>query len=147
MNIYLDSCCYGRPFDDQTQPKIKAEADAIKGVIKACKSGGSGYRIVGSLAVISELDEIDDDDKREVIKGFYFDTIDGNIQTTWQSRARARKLKEEGLGNMDSQHLATAETAGADFLLTTDVDFIRKCKNKKLTVVTVMNPLDFKRRP
>jgi len=28
MRIYLDNCCFNRPFDDQTQMKIKLESEA-----------------------------------------------------------------------------------------------------------------------
>ena len=28
MKIYLDNCCFNRPFDDQTQIRIKLEAEA-----------------------------------------------------------------------------------------------------------------------
>ena len=29
MKIYLDNCCFNRPFDDQNQIKIKIETEAI----------------------------------------------------------------------------------------------------------------------
>ncbi len=29
MKIYLDVCCFNRPFDDQTQEKIHLEAEAV----------------------------------------------------------------------------------------------------------------------
>jgi len=44
---------------------------------------------------------------------------------------------------MDSYHLAAAEAAGADYLLTTDLDFISKCVRPNFTAVRVINPLDF----
>lgn len=28
MRIYLDNCCFNRPFDDQTQIRIRLEAEA-----------------------------------------------------------------------------------------------------------------------
>ena len=28
MKIYLDNCCFNRPFDDQSQIRIKLEAEA-----------------------------------------------------------------------------------------------------------------------
>ena len=29
MKIYLDNCCFNRPFDDQTQERIHLESEAI----------------------------------------------------------------------------------------------------------------------
>ena len=30
MKIYLDNCCFNRPFDDQTQLRIKLESEATR---------------------------------------------------------------------------------------------------------------------
>jgi predicted nucleic acid-binding protein len=141
MIIYPDTCCYGRPFDDQAKAAIRAEAVAFLDAVKRCKREGD--RIIGSLAVTFELDRINDAEKREEIKDFYFDTIDGNLPISARSRARADVLKAEGLGDLDSIHLAVAEEAGASFLLTTDADFIRICAKTKLSAVKVINPLLF----
>jgi predicted nucleic acid-binding protein len=138
MIIYPDTCFYGRPFDWQTQ-QIKAETDAIKTIIRKCKA--DGHRIVGSAAVIFEIEEITDDAKRANIEKFYFNSVDEDVTFSAQSIARARNLMADGLGKMDSRHLATAEAAVADFLLTTDVKFIKN--SLTLTKVNVMNPLDF----
>lgn len=29
MKVYLDACCLNRPFDDQTQGRIRLEAEAF----------------------------------------------------------------------------------------------------------------------
>ena len=29
MKIYLDACCLNRPFDDQSQDRVRLEAEAI----------------------------------------------------------------------------------------------------------------------
>jgi len=36
--IYLDTNVYARPFDDQTQPAIQAEANAFLTIIEAVKA-------------------------------------------------------------------------------------------------------------
>ena len=28
MRVYLDNCCYNRPFDEQTQPSVRLETEA-----------------------------------------------------------------------------------------------------------------------
>jgi len=142
MDIYFDSCCYCRPYDDQTKTKIRAETSAIFDVIRKCRM--EGHRIIGSLAIISELEQIDDDDeKRDAVMNFYFDTVDGDVRLSAQNYTRSDILEADGLGDMDSLHLAAAETAGATFLLTTDKNFIKICANKNLSIVKVINPLNF----
>jgi len=37
--IYLDVCCLNRPFDDQTQERIRLEAEAIRLIFEHCQSG------------------------------------------------------------------------------------------------------------
>jgi predicted nucleic acid-binding protein len=54
-----------------------------------------------------------------------------------------RLLESMGLKPMDARHLAAAEAAGADFLLTTDEKFIKRCAKNNLTAVKVIDPLDF----
>jgi len=141
MEIYLDTCCYGRPFDKQKQAKIAAEAISVMTAIDICKT--AKYDIVGSEAVIFEIGRIRDDILRENVKAFYDKTVTNCIFLTSKDRERAAVLRADGLGDMDSVHLAAAEAAGVKFLLTTDVDFERICAEKKLSSVKVINPLTF----
>jgi hypothetical protein len=56
LRIYFDSCCYGRPRDDQTQPTIETETIAIGGIINICGSSGimvgKGIFIVGVVLLL-----------------------------------------------------------------------------------------------
>jgi predicted nucleic acid-binding protein len=141
MLVYLDTCCYGRVRDNQSRSDIRAETVAIKAIIKRATVGK--LRIIGSFAVTTELKEIKDDFKRDVITAFYLRNVNSEVSFIAEDAERARELTAQGVGNMDATHLAAAEAAGVDFLLTVDADFIRKCNLNKLTAVNVMNPLDF----
>lgn len=35
MRIYLDMCCLKRPFDDQSQPRIRLETEAVLALLAA----------------------------------------------------------------------------------------------------------------
>ncbi|WP_256875183.1 hypothetical protein [Nostoc sp. C052] len=37
--IYLDVCCLNRPFDDQTQERIRLEAEAVLLILANCQTG------------------------------------------------------------------------------------------------------------
>ena len=39
MRVYLDNCCYNRPFDDQFQPRIALETQAKMYVQSLIKKG------------------------------------------------------------------------------------------------------------
>lgn len=139
--VYLDNCCFSRQFDIKTHPKVRAEAAKIKRIIS--NRVKDGYVIIGSGAVTTEIGNIRDDKRRRAVKKLYFRTIADEVNISAQIIERARELELKGLGTMDARHLAAAEAVGADFLLTTDADFIRKCKNRNLTTLKVINPLDF----
>jgi len=141
MKIYLDTCCYCRPYDKPSQVKIATEAAAVMAVIESSRI--AGHRIIGSMAVTSELGDIPNAELRETVEGFYNNTVDGEIILTADDYARADALRGEGVGDMDSLHLAGVEAVGADALLTTDDPFIRICARKNLSFVKVINPLNF----
>jgi len=94
----------------------------------------------GSKAVSFEIEQIPNAAKRADIETLYRKSIQSEATLTPEGAKRAQYLKAQGLGAMDARHLATAEEIGADFLLTVDTDFIRKCNDLNLTIVGVMNP-------
>ena len=53
MKIYFDACCLNRPFDDQRQPRIRLEAEAISLILQ--KLHQREWEWVGSEALVSEL--------------------------------------------------------------------------------------------
>jgi predicted nucleic acid-binding protein len=118
-----------------------AEAAKIRAIIDSRFFGG--YMILGSKAVTLEIGNNRDAVKRENSYKVYWDTISGEVDITPQVITRAAELERMGLDAMDSFHLAAAEAADADYLLTTDIDFINKCSKPNFTPVKVINPLNF----
>jgi len=141
--VYIDNCCNSRLFDGDQSPKVKAQADAIRRIIR--NRINDGYVIIGSFAGDAEIGKIPDDEKRQKAKEQYNLAIDSKVKKTAQIIARADKLTLMGLGPMDARHLAAAEAGGATFLLTTDEKFIKKCQNRNITEVKVMDPINFER--
>ena len=39
LKIYLDSCCFSRPFDDLSEEKVRFEREAILSIISSCEAG------------------------------------------------------------------------------------------------------------
>ena len=48
MKLYLDNCCYNRPYDDQTQERIHLEGEAVLAIINKCKQNND--EIIGSIS-------------------------------------------------------------------------------------------------
>ena len=53
LKLYLDNCCYNRPFDDLEQEKINLEAQAIKVIINQYYNGE--IKIYTSDAILYEM--------------------------------------------------------------------------------------------
>jgi hypothetical protein len=139
--IYLDTCIYGRSFDRPVLPEIRVEAAAINAIFKKRERGE--LRIIGSAIVSFEIGQIIDAAKRKTIDAYYRKFITETATPTLRIKKTVGVLMAAGLGDMDATHLAIAGDAGAGFLLTVDVKFIKKCNNLNLSTVKVMNPKDF----
>lgn len=63
MKIYLDACCLNRAFDDQRQPRIRLEAEAISLILQ--KLHQREWEWVGSEALVYELGQTVDVERRE----------------------------------------------------------------------------------
>jgi len=139
--VYLDNCCYSRLTDADALPDTIAEAAKIRAIIN--NRFIDGYVLIGGFAVSIEMGKNPNDIKRMTSKRLYDEIIIDEVNENEQIIARARKLEASGLRKMDAAHLAAAEAANADYLLTVDKDFIKMCAKPNITTVKVINPLDF----
>lgn len=140
MRVYFDTCFYGRPYDDRIQEKTGAEADAVMAVVELCEI--SGIAVIGSPALTEEIGEIGDDDTRKKVRGFYDGTVTEFIPLSPDIVLRAMDFMAAPMKKYDSYHLAFAEAAGVDFLLTTDRKFINRAARTD-AAVKVINPINF----
>ena len=141
MKIYLDNCCYNRPFDEQTQMKIHLEGEAILAIINKCKQNND--EIIGSAALEFEIDKIANIKKKEKVKYFYNQTITIKVNYKADVLKRVQELSEQtNIRTLDKFHLSFAETSGADVLLTTD-DKFEKASSKLNLKLKVINPLKY----
>jgi hypothetical protein len=65
MNIYLDACCLNRPFDDQTQDRVRLESEAVLSILNHSKV--KGWRLLNSEVIKIEISKIPDNDKRQKV--------------------------------------------------------------------------------
>ena len=141
ITLYLDNCCYNRPFDETTQARVEAEKSAVLGLTR--KPQGSSFRIIGSDALRYEILNNRDVGRREEILTYYRNSVIMEVSLTAAIVQRAEVLREaSALKLLDSLHVASAEAGKADYLLTTDERMIRACRNVELQV-RVLNPTIF----
>lgn len=136
--IYLDVCCLNRPFDDQTQERIRLEAEAVLLILARCQSGD--WRLLGSDVIGFEIARIPDEERKLKVM-LLASLAKSRVTVTEQVERRAMKLEKLGFKALDALHLACAEEGEADVLLTTDDRFLRKAEeHSNLLNVKVENP-------
>lgn len=136
--IYLDVCCLNRPFDDQTQPRIRFESEAILEIISRCRSGN--WELVSSTVLESEIAQTPDSARRQQVQESLA-IAQHKILITEEISGRAIELTKFKIKNFDALHLACAE-GNADIFLTTDNRLLSKALSYKNNLnITVANPM------
>lgn len=140
LKLYLDNCCYNRPFDDLEQEKINLEANAIENIFR--KHINKKIEIYKSMAIDFEISKIKSDNKRRQVEDLY-DAIESiEIAYSQKIKQRAIELREYNIKDMDSLHLAFAESEDVDYFITTDRLLINASKRANLKI-KVINPIEF----
>jgi predicted nucleic acid-binding protein len=122
LKIYLDNCCYNRPYDDQSQIRISLETQAkiyIQGLIK-------DKQIELVIAEFMESNE-----------SYYV----GSERDPDVARI-AEPIMQTGVKEKDAFHVACAILSKCDYFITTD-DRLLKYKESQMPLVT---PGEFIRR-
>jgi predicted nucleic acid-binding protein len=134
--IYLDNCCFNRPYDDQTRLSIWLDAQAKLFVQKAILEGT--FELVWSYMMDYENAANPYEERRETIAGWRrVAAID--VDTCDEIVAYAKGIMNKGIKKKDALHLACAVNAGCHYFLTTD----RKILNTMFGEITAINPINF----
>ena len=138
MRVYLDNCCYNRPFDDQAQVKVLLETIAKLDIQQKMRDGELEYVWssvldfeIGKSRFIDRAMQILPWANGAVTRVFVDDAI----------RQRAKYFESVGVKPVDALHVACAESAGCDWFFTTDNGLIKKAKVH--TPMRVANPVEF----
>ena len=136
--IYLDNCCFNRPFDDQNYLSIYLETEAklaIQNLIKNDKL---------KLAWSFILDYENESNPDEIVKKEIFSWRKLSSSMVYKSPhiiEDANKIISYGISNKDALHIASAIKGGADFFITVDKGIIKK--KKLIKKIIILSPIDF----
>lgn len=117
-SVYLDVCALNRPLDDQSQMRIRLEADAVLLILSHVRA--RALRMVVSPVHFIEASANPDLAKREHVQALLKDMGTEVAIDVIQARGRAEQLLQLGLGAADAAHVAFAELAGCDFVTVDD---------------------------
>jgi len=139
MKLYFDVCCLSRITDDQSQARIRHEAQAIEKLMALVSDASAIW--VASAAMTAEVSRNPDLERRRdamTMLSFAQEFIALNEDVI----ERARILESLGFAAFDSLHLACAEFARVDVFLTTDDRLIRRAQRGVGDLaMRVVNPL------
>ena len=139
MDIYLDNCCLNRPFDNQAEPRVHLEAEAIKTILSFIESGT--WSLISSNVLIHEINKTANEKRRRNLHGINQMAVK-YIEATKEIRERARYFESFGLQAFDAAHLACGEK-NSDIFLTVDGEFIKRANQIEGLQVKIMNPLQW----
>ncbi len=140
MRIYFDNCALGRFTDDQSQPRVQQEADALLICFAFVRSGS--FTWISSAALEEEVMRNPNLERRELALAL-LSLADQVYPYSQDVLRRAAAICEMGLSRYDAVHVAFAETAHADVMLTTDDRLLRSAKRLSTLHVEVLNPIDW----
>ncbi len=123
MKVYLDNCCFNRPYDDQSHLRIQLEAEAKLKIQEEIRSGT--YNLVWSYILDYENRKNPFRERKEqIIKWRSYASED--VIENEQVIDIANRLQQQGIKKIDSLHIACAIHAGVDYFLTTDDGILKK---------------------
>lgn len=137
--LYLDTNVYNRPFDDQSQVRIRLETIAIFSIFHHIKRGD--FQLLWSFMIDFENSLNPYQDNRLEI------SMMSSIAGYWigpdeRIRENGKRYEKAGIKPRDALHLACAIHAGADNFITCDDRLAKRAKLMQLPI-QLFNPVDF----
>ncbi len=140
MKIYLDACCLNRPFDDQSQNRVRLESEAILIILDRLHDE---WEWVGSEALVIELENTPDIEKRNYLIELSAG-VHTNVKIEENEIERANDLINMGFKPYDAMHISCSESVNTDVFLTTDDKLLKIAeRNKDEINVRIANPLSW----
>jgi len=141
MRVYLDNCCYNRPFDDQKQLRIRLEAEAKLGIQEMILE----KRLELAWSYILDFEnERNPFEQRKLVVRQWKIRATADTGETREIIEQAERLVQIGFKPKDALHLACAISLRCDYFLTTD-DYLIKA-GVDIAEMNVTDPISFIRK-
>jgi predicted nucleic acid-binding protein len=140
VRVYLDNCCFNRPFDDQRQTRVRLEAEAKLCIQEHIREGT--LDLAWSYILDFENTANPFEERRTTISRWrQYATMD--VEETAAILQAANALVALGLKAKDALHIACALAGECKYFLTTDDEILRR--GKDVRGITVLDPTAFVR--
>ena len=138
MKIYLDMCCYNRPYDPQEQLKIHLETEAKLHLQEQIKDGK--IVLVSSYTLDYELGNVPQKERKETIQQFISEYASEYVGPEYHKivEEKADEIMRTGVKEKDAAHVASAILAGCDYFISTDKRLLKYSS----PMIKLLNPLE-----
>jgi len=138
MRLYLDNCCFNRPFDDQSTLTIRLETEAKLHIQAAIHAGQ--YTLGWSYILDYENAANPLEGRRSEIQKW--ETVaDSFVLETPAILATMTDIVATGFKSLDALHIACAQALECEYFLTVDKGILKKAES--IAGIRIMNPIDF----
>ena len=139
LKIYLDNCCYNRPYDDQTQIRITLETEAKLYIQSHIIKGD--IEMAWSYMLDFENSKNTNAAKKNAILNFSQNAKE-TVMASENILKNAKEINKSGIKEADALHIACAIEAKCDYFVTTD-DRVLKYSNDK---ISILDPIDLAKK-
>ena len=138
MRIYLDNCCFNRPFDDQQKIRIKLETEAKLYIQEKIRRKELG--LVWSYILDLENQANPFGERKRAIQQWQ-NLADIDVSETPEVVEKAEHLKHRTINSKDALHIACAIWANCKIFVTTDDRILKKFQD--FGEIEIVSPLTF----
>lgn len=139
MKIYMDLCCLNRPFDNQSQARVALESQAVVLILEKVDRGE--HALCNSAALVVENSLSPKIQARLEIETL-LDRADIWIGHDKAIDERAAELRKLGFKEFDAYHIAAAEAAACDRVVTCDDHLLKTARRNAAKIgVAVTDPI------
>ena len=139
MRIYLDMCCYNRPYDPQDQLKISMEAKSKLHIQRLVENGK--LELIGSYTLDYECSNVPFPMRKKAIMDYISNNISGYVGAERKDiiAIKAAEIMKANIKEKDAYHVASAIYAKCDYFITTDARLLKY----KTDEIRLVNPVQF----
>lgn len=139
MRVYLDNCCYNRPYDDQSQLKVHMETQAKLEIQQQIREGR--LELVSSYILEVENAMNPFEVKKRDIQNFINSYTKIFVSRNMDAKVReiAEGIMNSGVKLMDACHVACAIISNCQVFMSTDKRLLKYQTEK----IRIINPVVF----
>ena len=139
LRVYLDMCCYNRPYDDQSQIKVSLETQAKLHIQDQIQK--KQLELVASYMLRYECGQNPYEMRRRAIMQFVDTHMAAyvGLERKGEIESMATEIMNTGVKFKDACHVASAIYAGCKYFISTDKRLL-KYQTDRIRLVT---PIEF----